>query len=31
MEPDPETRELTVTALYPGVTRESCKRNAAGR
>ena len=23
MEPDPETRELTVTALYPGVTAEA--------
>ena len=22
MEPDPETRELTVTGLYPGATRE---------
>jgi len=22
MQPDPETRELTVTALHPGVTRE---------
>ena len=32
MEPDPETRELTVVSLHPGVTRERpCRRSAAGR
>ena len=32
MEPDPETRELTVTAPYPGShARGGLRRNAAGR
>ncbi len=30
MEPDPKTAELTVTALYPGQTRETVQENAAG-
>jgi glutaconate CoA-transferase subunit B len=28
MKPDPETKELTVVALHPGITREQVAANA---